>query len=303
MKGLAEFVMRGRLQALLVVVCGAGSLLFCWVSAAALALITLRKGAGEGVSLLVWALLPAGTMLYAFGDSGPLALLVGTLVLALVLRSTVSLPLAVLASVGVGLLTGLLVMALGGQYLDQIVTYFGEFLANFEQQLSQGGEAVVLPRPNAQQIAGMLGAGTAMLSVLCLLLARYWQAELYNPGGFGVEFRALYYPVTVSSVLVVFALGLSSMGLQYRTWAMIFFIPLTFAGLALVHTRAALRGQGTGWLGVFYAAWLILDPVKLVVVFVAIADSWFNFRQRWNKRAARKLERRAREKDTDESDN
>jgi hypothetical protein len=303
LKGLAEFVMRGRLQALLVVVGGAGSLLFCWISAAVLALVTLRKGVGEGASLFVWALLPAGTMLYAFGDSGPLALLVGTMVLATVLRSFVNLPLAVLASVGVGLVTGLLVMALGGQYLDQIVAYFGEFLANVEQQLSQGGEAVVLPRPDAPQIAGMLGAGTAMLSVLCLLLARYWQAELYNPGGFGVEFQALYYPVTVSSVLVVLALGLSSMGLQYRTWAMIFFIPLTFVGLALVHARSAARGQGAGWLGVFYAAWLILDPVKLVVVFFAIADSWFNFRQRWEKRAAKKLERRGKQQDTDESDN
>jgi hypothetical protein len=28
---------------------------------------------------------------------------------------------------------------------------------------------------------------------------------------------------------------------------------------------------------------LIFDPVKLLVVLVAIADSWFNFRQRWSK--------------------
>ena len=93
MKGLAEFVMRGRLQALLVTVAGAGSLLFCWISAAALALVTLRKGAGSGVWLFMWALLPAGTLLYAYGDSGPLALLAGTLVLALVLRATVNLSL------------------------------------------------------------------------------------------------------------------------------------------------------------------------------------------------------------------
>ncbi len=67
-----------------------------------------------------------------------------------------------------------------------------------EQQLSEGGQAVVLARPDAAQIAGMLGAGTAIGSVLCLLLARYWQAALYNPGGFGQEFRALYYPPVVA---------------------------------------------------------------------------------------------------------
>jgi hypothetical protein len=282
LKGLAEFVMRGRLQALLVAVAGAGSLLFCWISAAAIALVTLRKGAGSGAWLFMWALLPAGTLLYLYGDSGPLALLVGTQVLALVLRATVNLPLAVLAGVGVGAVTGLSMVAFSGAYLDQMVAYFGEFIGTMEQRLSEGGQAVELPRPQASQIAGMLGAGTAMMSVLCLLLARYWQAALYNPGGFGVEFKALYNPVAVSLGLVLAALVLSSLGLQYRTWAMICLIPLTFVGLALVHARAELRGRSSGWLTGFYLVWLIFDPVKLLLVFFAIADSWLNFRQRWS---------------------
>ena len=48
LKGLAQVVMRGRFQALLVTVAGAGSMMFCWISAAVLALVTLRKGAGSG---------------------------------------------------------------------------------------------------------------------------------------------------------------------------------------------------------------------------------------------------------------
>jgi hypothetical protein len=282
LKGLAEYVMRGRLQALLVSVVGAGSLLFCWISAAVVALVTLRKGAGAGAWLFMWALLPAGTLLYLFGDSGPLALLAGTLMLAMVLRATVNLSLAVLASVAVGAVTGLGLVAFGGQYLDQIVAYFSEFLATLEQQLSQGDNAVVLVRPDALQIAGMLGAGTAMTTVLCLLLARYWQAALFNPGGFGAEFKALYYPVAVSLGLILAALVLSSVGSQHRTWAMICLIPLTFVGLAIVHTYAESRGRSTGWLTWFYLVWLIFDPVKLLVVFIAIADSWLNFRQRWS---------------------
>jgi hypothetical protein len=273
--------MRGRWQALVVTVAGAGSLLFCWISAAVVALVILRKGVGAGAWLFLWALLPAGTLLYVFGDSGPLTLLAGTMFLALVLRNTVSLPLAILASVAVGGISGLGLVAFGGEYLDQVVVYFGEFLATLEQQLSQGGESVVLARPDARQIAGMLGAGTALTSVMCLLLARYWQAALYNPGGFGQEFKALYYPVTVSMALALAAIALASLGVQYRTWAMICLLPLTFAGLALVHARAESRGQGRGWLTGFYVAWLFFDPVKLLVVFSAIADSWFNFRQRW----------------------
>jgi hypothetical protein len=288
--------MRGRFQALAVTVVGAGSLLFCWISAAVLALITLRKGVGPGAGLLAWALLPSGALLYAYGDSGPLTLLVGTTALAVVFRWTVNLPLAVLACVPVGILTGLGLVAFGGDYLDQVVRVFGDFLGAMEQQLSQGTEQVALARPDALQIAGMLGAGTAASSVLCLLLGRYWQAALYNPGGFGQEFRALYYPPAVTVALALAAGALVAMGSGYRTWAVICVLPLSLAGLALVHARAARRGQGKGWLTGFYVAWLFFDPVKLLVVFAAIADSWFNFRRRWDGKAGNDVSKR----DTDE---
>jgi hypothetical protein len=85
----------------------------------------------------------------------------------------------------------------------------------------------------------------------------------------------------VAALLALLTVGLASMGASYRTWAMICVIPLMFAGLALVHARAEVRGQGKGWLAVFYVAWLIFDPVKLLVLFAAIADSWMKFRQRW----------------------
>ena len=288
MKSLAQFVMRGRLQALLVVIIGASSLMFSWISAAVVALVILRKGVGPGAWLLFWALLPAGTLIVIFGDSGPLATLVGTAVLATILRSTMSLSLTMLASVVLGGLTGIAIIAFGAEALEQMVVFFAEFLTTLEQQIDTGGEgreAIVLHKPSALQVAGMLGLVNAMGSMLCLLLARWWQAALYNPGGFGREFKALRLPPTVTLVLLVPALALIVSGVDYRTWAVIFAVPLTFAGLALVHARAGMRSQGSGWLTGFYLMWLFFDPVKLIVVFVAIADSWLDFRQRWAQKA------------------
>ena len=57
----------------------------------------------------------------------------------------------------------------------------------------------------------------------------------------------------------------------------------SIAGIALVHANAKARGRGTGWLAGFYLLWLIFDPVKLLVVCLAIADSWLDFRRRWAK--------------------
>jgi hypothetical protein len=283
-KALAEFVMRGRLHALLVVLVGVVSVVFCWVSAAALALVTLRKGAADGAWLLMWALLPAGALLLYATDSGPLALLVGTTALALVLRVTMSLALTVLASAAVGLVTALGVWLFAGAMLEQLVQLVGDFLATMERQLAvEGAGPVTLVRPTAVQVAGMLGAVNALMSVMGLLLGRYWQGLLYNPGGFGTEFRALALPGAVATGLAVAGLGLAAMGLEYRTWGMIFLVPLTFAGLALVHARARWRGQGTGFLTGFYLLWVFFDLVKLVLVVIAVVDSWQHFRLRWTK--------------------
>ena len=275
--------MRGRWQALLVAVVGSVSILFCWISAAAVALVTLRKGAGEGAWLLLWALLPALVVAWSMGDSSYLALIAGTGLLAQVLRVTVSLSLTLLASVAVGVGGGLLMLTLGSGYLEQLNTALVEpYMAYLEQNLSQAGEAVTLPRPTTVTIAGMIGTGTASMSVLCLLLGRYWQSALYNPGGFGKEFRALRYPVGVSVALVLAVLALSSLGMEMRTWAMVAMVPLSFAGLGLVHARAAHRRWSAGWVLLFYGAWLLIGAVQLMVVFLAVADSWLDFRQRWS---------------------
>ncbi len=284
MKALAEYIMRGRTQALLVTLVAASSLMFSWISAAAIALVTLRQGIASGAWLLLWALLPATALVVIFGDSGPLSLLLGTTALALVLRNTVSLLAALLAAVPLGCVTGLLMVVFAPEYLAAIVEAATALFAGWEEQLNAAGSVpeggIQLVPPTVNQVAGMLGLANAATCVLCLCLARYWQAVLYNPGGFGEEFRGLRLSSTATAALVLAVLGMSALGADYRVWALIFALPWSFVGLALVHARAQ-RHSSNGWLTTFYVLWLVFDAVKLMVVFMAIADSWFNFRKRW----------------------
>src|SRR3990167_7143373 len=90
MRALAEFIMRGRMQATLVVV--------------------LRRGLSDALGILVWALLPAIGWWY-FGEPRTLLVLLGALGLALVLRANPSWNRVLLCSVALGLVYGLVLGA------------------------------------------------------------------------------------------------------------------------------------------------------------------------------------------------
>ncbi len=281
MRAVAEYVMRGRTQALWVSVIGASSLMFSWVSAAVLALVTLRRGPQEGAYILAWAVLPAGFLLAVFGDTGPLGVIVGTTALAALLRWSASWPLTLIGASLIGAITGMGLLLLGVNYLQQLAAIFTEFFASIQGQLPQGEDAVELKAPGIATIAGMLGLMNAVSCVLCLLLARWWQSLLYNPGGFRQEFHSIRFSPQLATGLVLLMIAISTFGLDYRPWAVLFAVPLSIAGLAFVHARAARRKLGAGWLTIFYILWAVLDPVKLIVIGVAVADSWIDFRSRW----------------------
>ena len=282
MRGLAEFIMRGRWQALAVAVVGAGSLLFGWLSAAAIALVTLRKGVVDGSWLVLWALLPALLAAWMSGDVGSIVLLAGTFALAATLRVTVSLAMAILASVGLGLIGGAALLLISGEFLDQLVLVFAELIGEIEANMTGAGEAIALQRPTAMQVAGILAAGNAVTAVLSLLLARYWQALLYNPGGFRVEFHRLRLPVGATLSLGALAIVLWLQAPWISGWAFVWAVPLMFAGFALVHAWVAATSRGNGSLVMFYAMWLFFDPVKGLLLGVVMADALLDFRRRWS---------------------
>jgi len=284
MRGLAEFIMRGRWQALGVAVLGSGSLLFGWISAAAIALVTLRRGTAAGGWLVLWALLPAVIIAAMTGDTGSVMLLAGAFGLAVILRETVNLSLAVMASVPLAVLGGLALIVWNGPFLEELITTFNQALAQLEQDLQQGGsQQLAFNALSVSQVAALLATGNAVIAVLSLMLGRYWQALLYNPGGFGGEFRALKVPQGAVLVMASAALVLWWLGPEWRVWSAIAVLPLTVAGFALVHAYAVRTDKGLGWLTLMYVLWIVLDPVKWLWVACVVIDAFADFRARWSR--------------------
>ena len=202
MRSLAGFAMRGRSQAALV---AAGVAVLSLVlppvaviSSAAVALVTLRQGPREGLLVVGIAALGSGVLAWLALGAPRLALgflvvlWVPLWVLALVLRATRNLALTVqgAALIGLLILLGLHLLA------DDPAAYWVQVMEPLRLGLVEGGVlADVASRTLVEGLAEwMTGAFAASLYVqflLALFLARWWQASLYNPGGFGAEFRDL----------------------------------------------------------------------------------------------------------------
>ncbi len=286
MRSIAEFAMRSRAAALLVAALGTGTSLFFWVGAAVVALVTLRKGLSEGAIILLWSLLPAAAVLYLLAEVLPLTTLIGAFVVAAVLRSTVSLSLGLLMAPVTGLLVGGVLVTVASGYLDMLVQVMQQLVSQFKAGLPADAPEVVIVSPSKELISG----GLVLMHTLCvsvsLVLARWWQATLYNPGGFAIEFRALRFSSRLSAALLLCAGYLMTLGEQYTLWAMAIAMPLLMSGLGLLHFLFNKTHNKRRWVWMLYISLVLVDPVKFVICLLAVIDSFIDVRRRVNHTAA-----------------
>src|ERR1700712_4777735 len=136
MRAMADFIMRGRVQATLVVVgCAALPLLF-WLSAAAGCLVLLRRGWSDAVGVLAWGVLPALVWWY-FGEPRTLMVLLGSLGLAALLRAGWSWHKVLLASIGLGVVYGVVLGTAFGEALNQLAVAMNSHLPHLLGEIYQ----------------------------------------------------------------------------------------------------------------------------------------------------------------------
>jgi len=278
LRALAEFIMRGRAQACAVAFLGN---LFPLISPATVGLVSLRKGSQEGVVVLLWAALPLiasyffdqGTSLLTF-ISG-LSLLM-TLITANVLRVTGSWQWTILTSMLTAMMVMFSIALLLSTDVDLLVDRLSTMFAELAQQQSAQVEPFIASRPL------VLGLGALMLAVstiLCLFVSRWWQAMLYNPGGFGEEFRQLRLDVRAAGLSIIAFVVALYLPTEYRFWAELMVLPLLLSGLSLMHYGVNVAALGKAWLVFMYVGLVVSGPViGGLLVGLGLADSLLNLR-------------------------
>jgi len=131
------------------------------------------------------------------------------------------------------------------------------------------------------------GAAYWMLSMCAsLFLARWWQALLFHPGGFGEEFRQLRFGVSVAigtMLLIAVAISVSDGLLNQILVGSVGVVVLLFLlqGLAIAHSVAAVRKLKIVWLYLLYLLMIVLMPYELfLIAFIGLSDNWANYRAR-----------------------
>jgi len=302
MIALARFIMAGPSQATLVTTVMA-LLAFIipplgWLSAAAVAVVVLQLGPQRGIQLIALASIASMVLAWlALGSPMPVFGLILLLWLpvwlaAVVLRRSVSLNLSLQVIAGMGVLL-VLILQLGFPQLDAELGK--EFSQMIDQLMKQQADDTARQHLAStldmvlQMTPAILAAGMMLSTVIGLLLGRWWQAVLYNPGGFAREFNQLRLGRVLAAVTTVVLVLVIS--LQVKLLMLLLVVLLTIyliQGLAVVHgiidarhLNRAARHLNRAWLlGLYLGLFLLPQIVALPLAVSGLMDAWIDFRRR-----------------------
>jgi len=297
---LAAYIMAGRLQAATAVL-GFVALAFVFpplslLSGAALALVTLRRGASDGLQVAALALAVATALGWlALGTPSP-GLIFGLVqwapvfILALALRYTISLRVGVGMAAVLGLvLLGVLHVAvpdLAALWTAVLDEYFRTNLEQVEVPTEQIDETL---QTASVIMTGAVVSSLMFVAVLSLLIARWWQSVLYNPGGFRSEFQELRLgrPLAIVGPALLVAAYLQKSSVLTEA-ALVAMLPFLLQGIAVVHGLSARSTNPVPWLIGLYALLIIAMPQMMAaLIALGVMDNFVDLRRRFPSRQGR----------------
>ena len=274
MKALAEFVMRGRVHAIGASMVCASLPILNWLSTSIVSLVVLHRGGVEGSLVLLCALLPMGVVIYLTGVAPtPLIALLGTVGLAYVLRVTISWEITLVLAVVFSAIGILIFESTSTERLKSIVEWYMEFTQ--QDSTEQSFETV------RKVILAVFAMGQAFAMLAFLMLARWWQSQLYNPGGFQKEFHQLRITWGFSTGIVLLLVICYVFNDSLGQWMLLLTVPLLLSGLGMVHWLIGYRKMSVRWLIIFYFLLLVFSNFFYpLVASLALIDSFLDVRKR-----------------------
>ena len=296
MKGLANFLTKGRPQAIiglsfLTMMSALLPPLAHLLSGTPLSFIALRQGANNAIqviagSLCVLALLfllagidPKTIALFALGLWIPL------LITANVLRITQSQGWMLVVS---GLIAILFILYTHQQTASvtadnrQIFEVFWQksILPNISPNTSTV-EVAAMKQMLDRLIPFMNGIRASLLAfsiISTVMLARWWQSKIYNPGGFRKEFLALQLPKWLLVIMAICAgivfMNASTDDSIARDSLVVLMTLYVFQGVACVHAFVARKPEQRGWLiGMYIALVFVSLYAAVILACIGVADS------------------------------
>lgn len=290
---LARLILKGPSQAALVAATLAmlGVLLVpaIWLSAAAIALVALVKDGRQ--ALLVMAVATVGTMVFASLIFASPSMVIYFLLVAWLpawIAATVLRTVSLAASLQV--IAGLCVVAIIAIYtfFPEMGEIWREPLDVLVQQLleqSQGQLSLqdlqAVQEMVIRMIPGFLAFSVLFGTIMSLLLARWWQSVILNPGGFAQEFQALNLGKipAMAAIVVIVAVTLAGSELWYAMLLIVLAL-YTTQGMSILHAVFKVRQLNRAWLYLIYLVMFFSPEVAAMLILVGIADAWINFRER-----------------------
>lgn len=291
---LARFISKGPGQAALVAatmaILGLIFMPASWLSAAAIALVVLVQGPSAGARVTLYAIIGSALLLLLTTGRPELTLFFVMLIWlpvwlpAMVLRQTVSLAYALLLVTAIAL-AGCLAFygVLPGfekEYEEVITAAMRQLVSQYQLELTEenfsGFTELVI-----KLLPGLFISSLMVGSALGLMLARWWQAVLVNPGGFGSEFQSLR--LGKSSALIACVIVLAAAQVQSDLLIAMSMVVTTLyliQGTSLLHALVkGLKLNGAWLFGVYVLVFFVPHVIALMVM-AGIIDAFVDFRRR-----------------------
>ncbi|GAB4279215.1 MAG: hypothetical protein Kow0065_24930 [Methylomicrobium sp.] len=268
------------------------------VSSAVVALVTLRRGALEGLWVLLFSSIATAVLGLLILGGYQFALLFGLLmwlpiwVVSIVLREGRHLSLAVESGVWLGSLGVLGFYLYQGEPADywqpMIEQMIEPILATTSEIPVEAVEQSV--RAFAHIMTGTLASGIVSFLSFGLFLGRWWQSILYNPGGFREEYLSLSTRPRLAlgsiAVIAISLLGTGTISEIARNITILLVLLYMFIGSAVVHAIFSKLSARRFLVPMFYVTLMVIPHVLFPVAVIGLLDAWLNLRNKFSNNPA-----------------